>query len=202
MKNPYADRHNPYQAAARAEQDGVTDPQATPEASTFFATDAEPVPANLAELCREHICPTCPVKAEAEDTRLRSLAEMENFKRRMQREFEERGKYTGEAILADLLPALDSMDLAIRYANSEQDGSLLQGVIMTRKLLLDALKPHGLVTVGEVGEAFDHELHEAVDEESRDDMPPLHVAALMQRGYKLKDRLLRPAKVTVSRTPT
>ena len=195
MKNPYANMRNDLFSDTQAWTE--PDPSGQQKASA-----PEPsVPENLEALCREHICPTCPTKTETDDLRLRSLAEMENFKRRLHREVEEKEKYAGETVLADLLPALDSLDLAIQYAQ-DKDSPLLQGVIMTRKLLLDALKPHGFCPVGECGEAFDHELHEALGEEERGDLPPLHIACLMQRGYKLKDRLLRPAKVTVSRAPS
>ena len=195
MKNPYANMRNDLfsDTPPRTEPDPAE--QQPPSAA------GPVVPENLEALCREHICPACPAKADAEDLRLRGLAEMENFKRRLLREAEEKGKYAEEAVLSDLLPALDSLDLAIRYSQDE-NSTLMQGVVMTRKLLLDAMKPHGLCPIGEQGEAFDHELHEALGEEERGDLPPLHVAGLMQRGYKLKDRLLRPAKVLVSRAPS
>ena len=72
---------------------------------------------------------------------------------------------------------------------------------MTRKLLLDALKNHGFDVAGEVGEPFNPDVHDAVSYEERDDMEPGLVSTLHQRGYRLKDRLLRPAKVSVSRQP-
>ena len=78
---------------------------------------------------------------------------------------------------------------------------MLTGVIMTRKLLLDALKNHGFDVAGEVGEPFNPDVHDAVSYEERDDMEPGLVSTLHQRGYRLKDRLLRPAKVSVSRKP-
>ena len=156
----------------------------------------------LDELCKEHICPTCTVKTEADEARLRALAEMDNFKKRLQRDHDEFKKYASEPVLRDLLPALDSLDLAIQYAgNDEASKNLLTGVIMTRKLLLDALKNHGFTAAGETGEAFDPDLHEAVSYEERDDMEPGMVSTMHQRGYRLKDRLLRPAKVSVSRKP-
>ncbi len=194
-------KKNPY---AEMQQDAFANPLSEESAggSVDMRLPAEELPDNLENLCREHICPTCPIKAEADDTRLRSLAEMDNFKRRMQRDLEEQSKYAAEGVLADLLPGLDSLDLAIRYADKEKDAGLLQGVIMTRKLLLESLKKHGLEPVGEEAEAFNHELHEAVGEEAREDMPEMHVSSLLQRGYKLKDRLLRPAKVMVSRSPS
>ncbi len=157
---------------------------------------------SLEEQCRETVCPSCTVKTEADDARLRALAEMENFKKRLQRDHDEYKRYAHEPVLKDLLPALDSLDLAIQYGgNDPACQSLLTGVTMTRKLLLDALKNHGLLVAGEVGEPFDPDLHEAVSQEERDDMEPGCISTVHQRGYRLKDRLLRPAKVAVSRKP-
>ncbi len=157
---------------------------------------------NLEEQCRAVVCPECEVKREADDVRLRALAEMENFKKRLQREHDEQIRYATENVLADLLPALDSLDLAIRYGSREAAcKDMLTGVTMTRKLLLDSLKPYGFAPVGEVGEPFDPEIHEAMSYEDSDDLPANHVSSLMQKGYTLKGRLLRPAKVAVSRSP-
>lgn len=156
----------------------------------------------LEEQCRETLCPVCPDKAEAEDARLRALAEMENFKKRLQREHDEQMRYATESVLADLLPALDSLELAIQYGSREEAcKDMLMGVTMTRKLLLDSLKPHGFSTVGEKGEEFNPDIHEAVAYEERDDIDAGLVASLHQRGYQLKERLLRPAKVSISRKP-
>lgn len=73
------------------------------------------------------------------------------------------------------------------------------GVEMTRKLLLDAVRQHGLEPVGQEGEEFDPALHEGLSFDQRDDMQDGHVSKVLQRGYKLKDRLLRPAKVSISK---
>ncbi|MDD6088701.1 MAG: nucleotide exchange factor GrpE [Desulfovibrionaceae bacterium] len=165
------------------------------EAQTAEKADKSPE-----ELCRELCCPTCNVKAEAEDIRLRALAEMDNFKKRLQRDYDERMQYAAEKVLADLIPSLDSLDLAIRYADqSPASKDMLTGITMTRKLLLDALKPHGFERIGSEGEAFDPEIHEAVAYEERNDMDAGLVSTLHQSGYKLKNRLLRPAKVSVSK---
>ena len=167
-----------------------------------LAETAQAPEKTLEEQFREEICPTCTVKAEADETRLRALAEMENFKKRIQRDHDEYMRYASEPVLKDLLPALDSLDLAIQYGGSDETcKSLLTGVIMTRKLLLDALKNHGFDVAGEVGEPFNPDVHDAVSYEERDDMEPGLVSTLHQRGYRLKDRLLRPAKVSVSRKP-
>lgn len=127
---------------------------------------------------------------------------MENFKKRLQRDHDEQMRYAAESVLSDLLPALDSLDLAIQYGSREAAcKDLLTGVTMTRKLLLDSLKSHGFSPAGEEGRAVRPELHEAVSYEEREDMEPGMVSTLHQRGYRLKERLLRPAKVSVSRKP-
>ncbi len=162
----------------------------------------ESADAALLETWRERLCPGCDVKTEAEETRLRALAEMENFKKRLQREKDEQTRYAAESVLADLLPSLDNLDLAIQYGSqNEACKDTLVGVEMTRKLLLDAVKNHGLEVVGQVGEEFNPEWHEAIGQEESLDIPEKHVLQVCQKGYRLKERLLRPAKVIVSSKP-
>lgn len=159
---------------------------------------AASVPENLEELCRLHVCPGCTVQAQAEDVRLRALAETENTKKRLQREQEERLRFAAERILLDVLPTLDTLDLALQYgAGQEECRNVVQGVEMTKKLLLDALRGHGLEVVGERGELFTPERHEAMGFEGAGDLADGHVCSVLQRGYLLKERLLRPAKVMV-----
>lgn len=159
-----------------------------------------PEGSDIGEQCREHICPTCPEKSQLDEERLRALAEMENFKKRLAREHEDQLRYAAESVLADLLPTLDNLDLALQYGSRhEACKDMLTGVEMTRKLLLDAVHKHGLEPVGTVGDAFTPELHEALSFDMRDDMDEGLVSSVFQRGYKLKDRLLRPAKVTISK---
>ena len=137
-------------------------------------------------------------KAELNEMRLRAAAEMDNFKKRLAREHEEQMRYAAEKVLGDLLPTLDNLDLALRYGSShEACKDMLQGVAMTHKLLLSAVEKHGLKPVGEEGEEFNPSIHEAVGFEDRADFAPNSVARVLQSGYKLGDRLLRPAKVMV-----
>jgi molecular chaperone GrpE len=128
---------------------------------------------------------------------------MENFKKRLQREKDEQARYATENVLADLLPTLDSLDLALQYGSrAEACKDVILGVEMTRKLLLDALRNHGLEALGTEGEPFDPDRHEAIGREESADKEAGAVLKVMQKGYKLKDRLLRPAKVIVnSRQP-
>ncbi len=139
------------------------------------------------------------LKAEVEELRLRSAAEMDNFKKRLNREHQEQMRYAAEKVLSDLLPTLDNLDLALQYGSRhEACRDMLQGVAMTRKLLLEAVIKHGLTPLGEEGEEFSPEVHEAMGFEARPDFASGVVARVLQRGYKLGDRLLRPAKVMVN----
>lgn len=153
------------------------------------------------EECKALICPSCTTYKEAEDIRIRSLAEMENFKKRLQKEKDEQMAYAAKSVLADLLPTLDNLDLALQYGSkNEACKDTIMGVEMTKKLLLDAVKKHGLEPVGAVGEPFNPEFHEAIAQADHDEIPAGHLTAVMQKGYVLKGRLLRSAKVTVCKT--
>ncbi len=153
----------------------------------------------LLQTYRERLCTSCAVAADAEEVRLRALAEMENFKKRLQREKDEQARYATENVLASLLPTLDNFELALQYGSQvEACKDLMMGVEMTRKLLLDALKTHGLEPVGAEGDAFDPALHEALGQEESARVPAGHILKIMQRGYRLKERTIRPAKVIVS----
>lgn len=157
------------------------------------------LPENLDMLCREHVCPQCGEKAAADEARLRAAAEMENFKKRLSREHEEQSRYVAEKILRDILPGLDNLELAMQYGSRDAAcRDMLTGVTMTHKLMLEALARHGLTPVGAEGEAFTPELHEAVGFADRPDLEANTVAQVLQRGYKLGDRLLRPARVMVT----
>ncbi len=152
------------------------------------------------EECRARLCAACNVAAEANAVKLRALAEMDNFKKRVQREKEEQARYAAEKVLADLLPTLDNLDLALQYGGqSEESRNMMVGVEMTRSMLLDALKKHGLVPVGEAGQPFDPNDHEAVGQEEVEDVDPGCIVRVMQKGYRLNDHLLRPARVIVAR---
>ena len=148
--------------------------------------------------CQTRICPECPLKKEADETRLRSLADLDNARKRLSREREEQVRFASEAVLTDIVPSLDNLDLALQHAGGhEACRDFIVGVQMTRKLLLDALEKHGLQSVGQVGEAFDPAIHEAVGMTDAPDVPDNHICALLSNGYTLKDRLLRPARVMV-----
>ncbi len=156
----------------------------------------------LNALCRESVCPECDTYKEAETVRLRALADAENVKKRLLREADEMKKYVGESILGDLLPVLDNLDLALAHTDNLDDvcKNFVIGVDMTRKLFLDAVKNHGLEQVEAArGVEFNPAIHEAVGTADEADLNDNQIAQVVQGGYILKGRLLRPAKVMVNK---
>ena len=154
----------------------------------------------LEEECRRRVCPSCTVKGEAEDCRLRALADLDNAKKRLAREREEQARFAAEAVLSGILPSLDNLDLALQHAgDNDACKDFVVGVQMTRKLMQEALAKHGLEESGAVGEEFNPAVHEAVGLLSSPDVENGHVCGLLSKGYVLNGRLLRPAKVMICR---
>lgn len=131
---------------------------------------------------------------------LRVLADGENFKKRLLREKEEFFKFAASAILEEIIPVMDNLDLALAHGRqTEACKDLVTGVEMTMNIFLDTMKKHGLEQIAAVDVPFDPALHEALSQIERDDLEENTVCQMLQKGYMLKDRLLRPAKVMVSR---
>lgn len=152
----------------------------------------------LAAECARRICPDCPTRKELDDARLRALADLDNTKKRLERERVEQIRFATERVLSDIIPSLDNLDLALQHATANPAcEDFVTGVRMTRKLMQDALAAHGLRQVGEPGEEFNPAVHEAVGMVMHPDVAEGHVCALLSNGYKLHDRLLRPARVMV-----
>jgi len=173
-------------------------PGADETASTEISLSDE----ELRALCKKQFCENCVEKTEADNIRLRTLAEMENLRKRLAREKENFCKFASENVLSDLLPILDNLGLALEHGRGVTAcKDLVMGVEMTQKIFQETLKKHGLEPVGQEGEVFSPEIHEAVGQEEREDMEEGFVCKLLQTGYKLNNRTLRPARVVVSKTP-
>ncbi len=134
--------------------------------------------------------------AEMKDRYLRALADFENFRKRSEREKSDFFKYALSGMLKELLPVLDNFDRALDHA--EEGDDLHRGVLLIYKQLFDALKKHGLRPIDEAGVPFDPKIHEAVVREEDPSVPSHTVVAVLQKGYFLHDRLLRPAMVKVA----
>jgi molecular chaperone GrpE len=147
------------------------------------------------------------VEAELADTKdrlLRALAETENARRRFQREREDSQKYAISGFAKDLLSAVDNLRRALdavpeAEVTDSRTRSLLDGVAATERELLAAFERHGLRRIDPKGERFDHNFHQAIFEAERPGMPAGTVIEVLQPGYLLHDRLLRPAMVGVAK---
>jgi molecular chaperone GrpE len=138
---------------------------------------------------------------QSEDKVLRLAAEFENTKKRLERERDISLKYAEENVLKELLPGIDNIERAMEQAKEANNiDSLLQGVELTRNGLLATLEKFGVKVLESVGEPFDPNLHEALAMEETDELAPNLVLREFQKGYFYKDRLLRPAKVIVSKS--
>jgi molecular chaperone GrpE len=138
----------------------------------------------------------------AKDRLLRLQADFENFRRRAAKERLEAEQYGHQNLVKDLLTAVDNLDRAIDHARRSDSGdleSLLQGVELVRRDLGAALTRHGVAAIEAAGQPFDPSLHEAMQQVPDDSVAPNTVVEELQKGYRLRDRLLRPARVIVSR---
>lgn len=136
------------------------------------------------------------------DRILRLAAEMENTRKRLEREKSEGICFANESLMRELLTVLDNLERAITHAeNGTESDSLLEGIRMIHKGFLDSLAKFGCSPFESKGETFDPNLHEAVMQQETLDEPVNVVLQELQKGYKLNDRLLRPAMVVVSKAP-
>ncbi len=147
-------------------------------------------------------------RAEAEEQKniaLRAVAEGQNARRRAENEVSNARKFALERFVADVLPTLDSLERGIEAVDTDEaEGplkALYEGSVLTLKMMLDVLAKHNVLVVDPVGEPFDPEHHEAMTMVESPDAEPNSVLAVMQKGYSLNGRLVRPARVVVSKAP-
>ena len=147
----------------------------------------------------------CAKEQEARDNwdkLLRERADLENYKKRVSREKEELLNYGVKSIIEEVLPVVDNLERALEHANEEGLPALVEGVRMTHGLLLTALKKYGVSCVdGGCGTQFDPAFHQAMSQVETADQPPNTIVQEFQKGYLIKDRLLRPAMVSVACQP-
>lgn len=137
----------------------------------------------------------------ARDQALRAMAELENVRKRAQRDVESAHRYALEKFAQELLPVKDSLDLAIENAGRADAAALVEGQAATQRLLAKALERAGITELNPLGEPFDANLHEAMAAQPSGTAEPNSVLAVVQRGYSLNGRLLRAARVIVARAP-
>lgn len=134
-----------------------------------------------------------------EEKYLRLYAEFENYKRRIQKENQINATYKAQGVLTDILPSIDNIERALQIEGDDESfKSLQKGVQMVHESLLRALKDNGLEEILAEGKEFDPNLHQAVVQDDNPDFKSGEVTQELQKGYKLKDRVLRPSMVKVN----
>jgi molecular chaperone GrpE len=162
------------------------------DVNDFSGAEAEPDPLNQALI----------EAAQWKDAAHRAAAELDNFRKRTARDLQETVKYANAGLLESLLPVLDNFDYGMAAAKVESEGSnLYVGLSMVLRQVQDFLKDNGVEEISAVGMPFDPNLHEAVSQQPADTVAEGTVISQTRRGYKLRDRLLRPASVIVSSGP-
>jgi molecular chaperone GrpE len=136
------------------------------------------------------------------DLAVRTAAELDNFRKRSARDMQEARSYANADLLRGLLPVLDTFEMGLEAARIESEQSIVfQGLKMVQGMFTNLLKEFGVEEVPAQGKPFDPNIHEALSQEASDTVPEGTILRVQRRGYKLKDRLLRPANVVVSSGP-
>lgn len=178
-----------------------------PVPSATEAPSAATIPPEAAPLTPEQLADLQARAAKAQenwDRLLRTTADFDNFKKRAAREKQEAIRYANESLLQKIMPVLDNFEMAI--AATETTGAtdlkaLRDGVAMIHSQLKNTLTDAGLEEVDATGQPFDPNLHEAVSQQESATVAEGHVMQQLRKGYKLRDRLLRPATVVVAKKP-
>ncbi|MEG3134616.1 nucleotide exchange factor GrpE [Rouxiella sp. T17] len=167
------------------------------EAETETADVVDPRDARIAELEAQ----LKEVQQRERDSLLRAKAEVENLRRRTELDIEKAHKFALEKFAGELLPVIDNLERALDLADKSNGEltTLIEGVDLTLKSLLSAVNKFGLEVVGDVHVPFNPELHQAMTLMESEELAPNHVIMVMQKGYTLNGRLLRPAMVAVSK---
>lgn len=176
------------------------DTSQAPEAEPTGTTDSAAEPTDLTPLLED-------ARAKADEhwsMYLRAKAETENMRRRAEMDLEKAHKFGTEKLVRELLPVVDSMELGLAAASGEAEdlSRIREGMELTLKMMRTALTKMGVTEVNPVGEPFNPEFHQAMSMQESEQTPPNTVLTVMQKGYLLNDRIVRPAMVIVAKAAT
>jgi molecular chaperone GrpE len=167
------------------------------ESAVMEECDPESLLRQLAEKEREN-----QELKEKNDQLLRHVADMENFKKRLEKERADLKEFANESLIKELLPVVDNLELALDHGRQQESGSaLLEGVENVLKGFLQVMTKFGVTPIQAQGEKFDPAFHNAVMQQEDDAAEDQSILQELQKGYLLKNRLLRPAMVVVARKP-
>ena len=170
------------------EQQDPQDPKATPGPSLDETAEAVDVEALKAE------------RNSLQDRLLRTAAEFDNYRKRIDRERRDQSESAAASLLAEVLPVVDNLERALGAPSAPEAAGLRAGVELILRQLIDLLRKRGVTPIEALGTDFDPRVHQAVSQESSDTHRDGEVMEEMQRGYMLGDRLLRPAMVKVAKS--
>lgn len=180
---------------------GGVDDVAAAAAAAAAAAEHDPTAAAAAAQSAE----AAVLQTKLDDTQgrlMRSLADFENYRRRVNREQEESRRFESLRLVRDLLPALDGLNRAISSAEQSGDQqALLSGIRMVAQQFRDVLRGHAAEPIDALGKPFDPNLHEALTQVPSAEHPPMTVVQVVEMGYRMHDRVVRPARVIVSGAP-
>jgi molecular chaperone GrpE len=164
------------------------------EPETEISEQELPSPASL----EEQLAAKDQEARENWDRFVRERADLENYRKRVNREKEELLNYGNKSLLEEILPVIDNLERALEHASEDGMGAVVEGIRMTHGMLLAALKKFNVSPIESVGATFDSAFHQAMAQVPTDNHEPNTVVEEYQKGYLLKERLLRPAMVTVA----
>jgi molecular chaperone GrpE len=190
----------------RSEMENDNKDAVSPEQTAGAAKGADGSPAEASatspsvEMLQQQLAEKDKELAELKDKYLRVLADAENARKRIRQQSEDSVRVQRENFLRDLLPIVDNLERAVEAAQGGGNGQpIVEGVEMVLRSLLDFLRANGVTQVNSVGQTFDPQLHEAVDQVHSPHHPPNTVVSEFHRGYVIGDRTLRPARVAVTK---
>ncbi|MFT4045329.1 MAG: nucleotide exchange factor GrpE [Solimonas sp.] len=174
---------------------------------TAQATSPETAAGDTLETLRAQLAEAEARAAAAKDAQLRAAADLENTRRRLERDASNNLKFAAEKLLGELLAVADSLELGLKAAEGvdgplkEMIRAMADGMQLTYRQLMSVLEKNGVRQIDPVGQPFNPDFHQAMTLVASAEVPPNHVLGVMQKGYSLHERLLRPAMVTVARAP-
>ncbi len=186
------------EATEAVEEPKLVEPKA-PRARDLPVLDAEPVSEGEAEAVAARLREEL---ADADDRLLRLQAEFENFRKRALRERQEAIQYGSQNLFKDLVSVVDNLERAIAHARESGGGDLasfLQGVELVQRELLAVFEKNHVTAIDAMGKPFDPSLHEAIGQVESGAVPPNTVIDVLQKGFQLRDRLVRPSRVIVAK---
>jgi molecular chaperone GrpE len=190
----------------RSEMENDNKDAVSPEQTAGAAKGADGSPAEASptspsvEMLQHQLAEKDKELADLKDKYLRVLADAENARKRIRQQSEDSVRVQRENFLRDLLPIVDNLERAVEAAQGGGNGQpIVEGVEMVLRSLLDFLRANGVTQVNSVGQTFDPQLHEAVDQVHSPHHPPNTVVSEFHRGYVIGDRTLRPARVAVTK---